>query len=160
MLANLNSFSCIYIKRIYSVEFAGLLLGKRHKLKDGEHIITVCATTDVHGAYFDAAYTEGEHNESSLSRVSTYIRKLRKEGHKVGLIRPLTLHPFPEKVIANIDEKRVKNILVMENSTPAQFYYDVKAALNGKQIPLHLYTRSMGIMISGEEAEEQLRKLV
>ena len=90
----------------------------------------------------------------------TAIRKLRKEGHKVGLIRPLTLHPFPEKVIANIDEKRVKNILVMENSTPAQFYYDVKAALNGKQIPLHLYTRSMGIMISGEEAEEQLRKLV
>ena len=65
---------------------AGLLLGNRHKLKDGEHIITVCATTDVHGAYFDAAYTEGEHNESSLSRVSTYIRKLRKEGKNPVLI--------------------------------------------------------------------------
>ena len=65
---------------------AGLLLGKRHKLKDGEHIITVCATTDVHGAYFDATYTEGEHNESSLSRVSTFIKKLRKEGKDPILI--------------------------------------------------------------------------
>lgn len=65
----------------------GLLLGKRHsKLKDGEHIITVCATTDVHGAYFDAAYTEGEYNESSLSRVSTYLRKLRSEGKDPILI--------------------------------------------------------------------------
>ena len=88
------------------------------------------------------------------------IRTLRREGHKVGLIRPITLFPFPEKVISEIDEKRVKNILVMENSLPAQFYYDVKNALAGKNIPLHLYTRSMGNMISGEEAEAELRKLV
>ena len=35
-----------------------------------------------------------------------------------------------------------------------------KNALAGKKIPLHLYTRSMGNMISGEEAEAELRKLV
>jgi len=90
----------------------------------------------------------------------TAIRTLRREGKKVGLIRPLTIHPFPTKIIADIDEKQVKNILVMENALPAQFYYDVMAALNGKPIPVSLYTRSMGNLISGEEAEEQLRKLV
>ena len=97
----------------------------------------------------------------TVGRVAkTAIRTLRREGKKVGLIRPITLFPFPEKVIAGIDETRVKNILVMENALPAQFYEDVKHALAGKKIPLHLYTRSMGNMISGEEAEAELRKLV
>ena len=97
----------------------------------------------------------------TVGRVAkTAIRTLRREGKKVGLIRPITLFPFPEKVISEIDESRVKNILVMENALPAQFYEDVKHALAGKKIPLHLYTRSMGNMISGEEAEAELRKLV
>ena len=90
----------------------------------------------------------------------TAIRKLRAEGKKVGLIRPLTIHPFPTKIIANIDEKKIKNILVLENALPAQFYYDVMAALNGKPIPVTLYARSMGVQVSAEEVEEQLRKLV
>ena len=90
----------------------------------------------------------------------TAIRALRAEGKKVGLIRPITLNPFPTKTIASLDEKKIKNILVLENALPAQFYYDVLCALNGKPIPVSLYTRCMGIMISPEEAEAELRKLV
>ncbi len=97
----------------------------------------------------------------SAARVAkTAIRALRAEGKKVGLIRPITLNPFPNEVIASLDEKKVKNILVLEDALPAQFYYDVMCALNGKPIPVSLYTRCMGNMISPEEAEEELRKLV
>lgn len=63
-------------------------------------------------------------------------------------------------LIATGDPKQVKNILVLENALPAQFYYDVLYALGGKPIPVSLYTRCMGIMISPEEAEAELRKLV
>lgn len=87
------------------------------------------------------------------------IRKLRAEGVKVGLIRPITLHPFPEKVFANLDESRVKHILVLENAIPAQFYYDVKLALGGKKIDLALYNHCNGVLVTQEEAERELRKL-
>lgn len=97
----------------------------------------------------------------SAARVSkNAIRALRAEGKKVGLIRPITLNPFPTEAIASLDPQKIKNILVLEDALPAQFYYDVLAALNGKPIPVSLYTRCMGTMISPEEAEEQLRKLV
>ena len=97
----------------------------------------------------------------SAARVAkTAIRALRAEGKKVGLIRAITLNPFPTQAIADLDPNQVKNILVLEDALPAQFYYDVLCALNGKPIPVSLYTRSMGNMISPEEAEEELRKLV
>ena len=33
---------------------------------------------------------------------------LREEGIKLGLIRPITLFPFPKKSIANLDYTKVK----------------------------------------------------
>lgn len=89
----------------------------------------------------------------------TPIKKLRAEGKKVGMIRPITLNPFPYETIKSLDPTQVKNVIVMENSLPAQLYFDVDYALGGK-IPLHLYTRSAGFIISPEEAEIELRKLV
>ena len=90
----------------------------------------------------------------------TAIRALRAEGYKVGLIRAITLHPFPSAPIASLDEGRVRHVLVLENAIPAQFYYDVKAALGGKSIPLSVYNRCCGNTITPEEALAELRKLV
>ena len=42
--------------------------------------------------------------------VKNAIKSLRAEGYKVGLIRPITLFPFPEKIIAET-AKRVKGML-------------------------------------------------
>lgn len=90
----------------------------------------------------------------------TAIRKLRTEGHKIGLIRPLTLYPFPNKDFEALNEEQVKHVIVFENAYPMQFYYDVKAAMGGKRIPLSKYNRGLGNEISLEEVEEQLRKLL
>lgn len=50
------------------------------------------------------------------------IRELRAEGHKVGLIRPITAWSFPEKAFEHIN-KNVKGIITVEaNATGAQMF--------------------------------------
>lgn len=47
--------------------------------------LTVCTTTDVHGAYFEENY-DGTANASSLARVSTALQELRAQGEDPILI--------------------------------------------------------------------------
>jgi len=65
----------------------------------------------------------------------------RKKGMRVGLIRPITLWPFPEKVIAkNVD--KLKAFLVLEMSL-GQMVEDVRLATDGK-CPVYFYGRPGG----------------
>jgi 2-oxoglutarate ferredoxin oxidoreductase subunit alpha len=60
----------------------------------------------------------------------------RKEGIKVGVIRPITIWPFPEKTFSEIAD-RVKNFLVVEMSL-GQYIYDVKLSILSKaKIDIH-----------------------
>lgn len=72
----------------------------------------------------------------------TSVREARKEGRKVGLLRPITLFPFPEKQIEELAE-RVKAILVCELNT-GQMLEDVKLGA-GKGVPIHFYGRPPGV---------------
>lgn len=57
------------------------------------------------------------------------IKRLRDQGMKVGLFRPITLWPFPELKLRSLSAK-VKNFLVFEMST-GQMLEDVRLALQG-----------------------------
>ncbi len=57
------------------------------------------------------------------------IKRLRDNGMKVGLFRPITLWPFPELKLRALSAK-VKNFLVFEMST-GQMLDDVRLALQG-----------------------------
>lgn len=57
---------------------------------------------------------------------------LRKEGIKVGLIRPITLSPFPYKAFDNINYSICKTVLDVEMSIPAQFIQDVEKGVKGR----------------------------
>ena len=57
---------------------------------------------------------------------------LRKEGIKVGMIRPITVHPFPYNSFEKLDYSRVKTILDVEMSIPAQLIYDVKLGVKDR----------------------------
>jgi len=57
------------------------------------------------------------------------IKRLRDNGMKVGLFRPITLWPFPEPELRALS-KNVKNFLVFEMST-GQLIDDVRLALQG-----------------------------
>lgn len=56
----------------------------------------------------------------------------RKEGKKVGLIRPITVHPFPYKSFDKIDYSKCKGIVDVEMSIPAQYVHDVEAGVKGR----------------------------
>ncbi len=57
------------------------------------------------------------------------IRSLRAKGHKVGLVRPVTLYPFPEKPLAEL-AKAGKHFLTIEHNT-GQMIDDVRLAVRG-----------------------------
>ncbi len=72
----------------------------------------------------------------------------RAKGIKVGLIRPITLFPFPKKPIAEIANK-VKGILTVEMNL-GQMIEDVRLAVNGK-VKVEHYGRTGGIIPTPEE---------
>ena len=79
------------------------------------------------------------------------VNQLRKEGIKAGLIRPITLWPFPAKVFIpdiNTTSKRV-TFLVVEMSY-GQMLEDVKLAVNGR-CPVKFYGRAGGGIPTEEE---------
>ena len=67
------------------------------------------------------------------ARISkSVVDVLRAEGKKIGLIRPITVHPFPYASFEKLDYGRVKAILDVEMSIPAQMIYDVKMAVKDR----------------------------
>jgi len=82
---------------------------------------------------------------------------LRREGKKVGLLRPITLFPFPSARLMELAQQG-KHFLVVELSN-GQMLRDVQLAT--RQItPIHFYNRMGGIVTSVEELVEVTRKYV
>ena len=85
----------------------------------------------------------------SAARISLKaVEVLRQEGRKVGLFRPITLWPFPEKEIRGLS-RQVKGILVVEINA-GQMIYDVRLAC-GDNLPIRHYGRQGGIIPDPEE---------
>ncbi len=64
----------------------------------------------------------------SMGRIAkSAIRKLRGEGHKVGLVRPITLFPFPSDVLLEL-AKQGRRFLTIEHNT-GQMVDDVRLAI-------------------------------
>ena len=93
----------------------------------------------------------------SASRISQKaIEMARAEGMKVGLFRPITLWPFPEKQIESLS-KRVKGILVVEINA-GQMVNDVRLAVEGR-VPVTHYGRLGGIVPDPDEIVNALGEL-
>lgn len=80
----------------------------------------------------------------------------RAEGIKLGLIRPITLWPFPSKPIAKLAEQ-AKGFLVPELNA-GQMVEDVRLAVNGK-VPVEHYGRLGGMLFSPSEILANLKKV-
>lgn len=81
------------------------------------------------------------------------INQARKDGVKVGLIRPITLWPFPKKALKAAAEKCEKFISVELNM--GQMIEDVRAAIEYKR-PVELCNRAGGIIPSAEQVYNQI----
>ena len=82
------------------------------------------------------------------------INEARSQGIKVGLIRPITLWPFPEKIINKVADK-VKSFISVELSM-GQMIEDIRLAVNGKA-PVTLCNRSGGMIPSPEQVLEAIK---
>ncbi len=71
------------------------------------------------------------------------IKRLRQEGQRVGMIRPITLWPFPAGIIKET-AKTIRDFFVFEMST-GQLVEDVRLALEGKG-QIHFYGRPGGVI--------------
>ncbi|MGI6718771.1 MAG: 3-methyl-2-oxobutanoate dehydrogenase subunit VorB [Bacteroidales bacterium] len=81
------------------------------------------------------------------------IEIAREKGIKVGLLRPITLYPFPNNILNELSNK-VKGILTVELNA-GQMVEDVKLAVDCK-IPVEFFGRNGGIIPSPNEIVEAL----
>lgn len=84
------------------------------------------------------------------------IAEARKDGIKAGLLRPITLWPFPKKILSSLADT-AKVFLSVEMSM-GQMVDDVKLAVNGKR-PVYFYGRTGGIIPSVDEVYHEIKKL-
>lgn len=123
---------------------------------------------------FQATYREIEKNEvryeaygiedaeylivafGSIARICRKaIDEARKEGIKVGIIRPITLWPFPYEAIREAS-KNVKGVLCVELNA-GQMVEDVRLAVD-QNIPVCHYGRMGGIVPNPQEVLDALRR--
>ena len=96
----------------------------------------------------------------TMARIcQTVIDELEEEGVSVGLLRPITLYPFPEAEIHKQGIKdNIKAVLSVEMSV-GQMVEDVDKALRGKK-PVEFFGRTGGIVPSPEEVKDYIYKLL
>ena len=84
------------------------------------------------------------------------IDKARTEGLKVGLLRPISLWPFPSKKCSDLAER--VDFLVTEMSM-GQMVEDVRLAVNGKS-EVHFYGRTGGMIPTELELYDKIKELL
>ncbi len=93
----------------------------------------------------------------STARIAlTAVRLAREEGVKAGLIRPITVWPFPYDTVHEAAQ-RVKHILTVEMSM-GQMVQDVKLGANGA-CPVSFYGRTGGIIPGVREIYDQIMSI-
>ena len=92
------------------------------------------------------------------SRIArTAIEKARNAGRRIGMLRPITLWPFPSRAIRELAQK-TKAFLALELSA-GQMVEDVKLAVNGAR-PVYFYGRMGGVIPSTQELYEQMIQVI
>lgn len=113
------------------------VLSEAYRLEDAEYVIAAMGT--------------------SARICKSVIDQLRDEGIRVGMIRPITISPFPYAAFAALDA-RVKYVVDVEMSVPAQMILDVKVGVQGR-IPIEEVTTAGGLILKGSDVARKLREL-
>ena len=110
---------------------------EEYMLEDAEYVIVAYGTT---------------------ARIAkTAIQNLRSEGIRAGLIRPITISPFPYASFDKLDYSKVKHFLSVEMSIPAQLKEDVDLAV-ARRAKVSTLLHSAGIIFTSDEIEDAVKK--
>lgn len=92
----------------------------------------------------------------SAARISQKTIELaRAEGIKIGMLRPITLWPFPTKILSKYAEK-VKGMISVEFNA-GQMVEDVRLSVNGR-VKVEHYGRLGGIVPTPEEVLDAIKQ--
>ncbi len=94
---------------------------------------------------------------STARIVKSAMDAAKKEGLKVGLIRPISLWPFPNEPFVKAAQT-AKAFLTVEMSF-GQMVEDVRLAVNGQK-PVHFYGRVGGMIPTPEDVLEQIKQIL
>ena len=87
----------------------------------------------------------------------TAVRAAREQGLKIGLLRPITLSPFPTKLVNDLAD-RVKGFLVVEMSN-GQMLDDV-ISITARRVPVEFYGRMGGMVPYPDEITNAINDMV
>lgn len=94
----------------------------------------------------------------TMARIcQSVMNKLRREGVKVGLLRPISLWPFPDLAFDEVVD-HAKGFLCVEMST-GQMVEDVRLSVTGRR-PVHFYGRTGGAIPHPRDVERRLRDMI
>lgn len=95
----------------------------------------------------------------AASRIArSAVNKAREQGIRAGLIRPITLWPYPKDIIgAAAASETTKSFLVTEFSM-GQMVDDVRLVVNGRK-PVNFFGHTGGVIPTPEEVLEALRRV-
>ena len=144
-----NVITSIYIKPEVLEEHNRKLQAKYQQITQNETRVEVynCEGADVIVSAF-----------GTVARIVKNVIKLaEKEGIKVGLIRPITLWPFPEQAFQQYAEVPKAFLTVEMNA--GQMVEDVRLAVNGKR-PVHFLGRMGGMVPTQQEILDKIREIV
>jgi len=142
-----NKIKSLYLQEGELTEHNWKLYQKYEKMKEEEVRFETVNTEDAH--FVIAAF-------GSMARVSkTAMEMAREEGMKVGLFRPITLFPYPEKALFNIS-KKAKRFLTVELNT-GQMVEDVKLSVD-RDAQVYFYGKPPGALPPPEEILEEIKK--
>lgn len=94
---------------------------------------------------------------STSRNVKTAAKLCRQKGLKVGILRPITLFPFPNKRLQELS-KTVKKFITVEVNM-GQMVNDVRLAVNGV-VPVELIHKPVGAPPEPEEIVAQIERLM
>ncbi|WP_174299048.1 3-methyl-2-oxobutanoate dehydrogenase subunit VorB [Caldicellulosiruptor hydrothermalis] len=82
--------------------------------------------------------------------VKSAVNRLRQAGEKVGLVRPITLWPFPENELKRYASKEEVEFFIDIEMNLGQMLEDVKLSVEGKKT-VHFYGRTGGMVPTIQE---------
>lgn len=138
--APLASNQCVYLEELY----------KKYKLIEENEVEWEEIGTE------DADYVFVSFG-SSARNAKIAAKLLREKGIKAGILRPVTLYPFPSKRLGEL-ASRVKKFFVVEVNM-GQMVNDVRLALNGKA-PVELIHKPVGIPPAPVEIVKKVEELI
>lgn len=142
--------SSIYISPDVLEEHTKMLYARYAKMKEDDCMCEEYMADDAE--YIIAAF-------GTVGRIAkSTVEQLRSEGIKAGLIRPITVFPFPDDVFAKYAaSSKVKAFLTCELNM-GQMVEDVRLAVNGKK-PVEFYGRSGGNIIGPNDIVKAVKSL-